>query len=207
MNTGTRIRHFKLVGTDIEQQSCKTFAGGNEEIWRSVLDEMIPKLYGMFMQSWPNPSLAEELVQNTIFQAVRSRDKYDIDKGSPQQWLFGIGRNNIRLEIRKRSARPSFDGDITTYLDAIDIAEMPDEILERKETAQLVRDALLKLPQTEQTVLKGMYIEGLSARQISENTGITEKAVHSSLYRARINLREQIIRLAPLIKEGQKNEK
>lgn len=193
-----------MAGNDSEQQSRADFSAGNAQIWRSVLDEMIPKLYAMFMQSWPNPSLAEELVQQTVFQAVRGRDKYDTEKGSPQQWLFGIGRNNIRLEIRKRAARPSFNGDIITCLEAIDSTEMPDEILERQETAQLVKDALLKLPQTEQTVLKAMYIEGLSARQIAEKNGMTEKAVHSSLYRARINLREQIEKLAPLIKEEQK---
>ncbi|MGD9109620.1 MAG: sigma-70 family RNA polymerase sigma factor [Phycisphaerales bacterium] len=192
------------MGDYVENQSWAGFKAGHAEIWRAVLDETIPKLYAMFMQSWRNPSLAEELVQRTTFDAVRGRDKYDAEKGSPQQWLFGIARNNIRIEIRRRQSRGSFDGDITTYLEAIDSEMLPDEILERQETAQLVRDALAKLPGKEQAVLKGKYIEGLSARQIAENIDSTEKAVHSLLYRARMNLREEIERLAPLIKEGQK---
>ena len=192
------------MGNCVENQSWAGFKAGDADIWRDVLDEAIPKLYGMFMQSWRNPSLAEELVQRTTFDAIRGRDKYDAEKGSPQQWLFGIARNNIRLEIRKRQSRPSVDGDITTYLEAIDSEMLPDEILERQETAQLVRDALAKLPDKEQAVLKGKYIEGLSARQIATRVESTEKAVHSLLYRARMNLREEIERLAPLIKEEQK---
>jgi RNA polymerase sigma-70 factor (ECF subfamily) len=192
------------VGDCVENKSWAGFKAGDADIWQAVLDESIPKLYGMFMQSWRNPSLAEELVQRTTFDAVRGRDKYDAQKGSPQQWLVGIARNNIRLEIRRRQSRPSVDGDITTYLEAIDSEMLPDEVLERRETAQLVRDAMAKLPDKEQTVLKGKYIEGLSAREIAKRVESTEKSVYSLLYRARTNLREQIEKLAPLIKEEQK---
>lgn len=188
----------------VENHSRAGFKAGDAEIWRCVLDESLPKLYAMFMQSWRNPSLAEELVQRTIFDAVRGKAQYDAERGSPQQWLFGIARNNIRLEIRKRQSRPGIDGDITTYLEAIDSKALPDEVLERRETAQLVREAMAKLPDKEQAVLKGKYIEGLSARRIAAKIDSTEKAVHSLLYRARGNLREKIERLAPLIKEGQK---
>jgi hypothetical protein len=38
------------------------FAEGNTDIWREFLDREIPLLYGMFMNRWSNPSLAEELV-------------------------------------------------------------------------------------------------------------------------------------------------
>lgn len=192
------------MGDGVENQGRAGFKAGDAEIWRAVLDEAIPKLYAMFMQSRRNPSLAEELVQRTIFDAVRGRDKYDAEKGSPQQWLFGIARNNIRLEIRRRQSRGSVDGDITTHLAVIDGEMLPDEILERRETAQLVRDSMAKLPDKEQAVLRGKYIEGLSAREIATRVESTEKAVHSLLYRARNNLREQIERLAPLIKEERK---
>jgi len=47
-------------------------------------------------------------------------------------------------------------------------------------------------------VLKGKYIESKSARIISEEMGITEKAVHSQLYRARHALREELKRTADL---------
>jgi len=179
-------------------------AKGDADVWRDFIGREIPQLYGMFMRRWPNPSLAEELVQKTVFDAVRGCGSYDPSRGSPKEWIFGIARNNIRLEMRKRASRPSVDGDVSSYLETIDSEPLPDEVLEQKETAVIVRSALQKLDGKEQAVLKIKYIEGLSARDIAQRIGITEKAVHSLLYRARISLRLQLKRIASLDKQGQK---
>ena len=187
-----------------EQRSWAGVAKGDADIWRELISREIPQLYGMFMRRWPNPSLAEELVQKTVFDAVAGCGSYDPSKGSPEEWIFGIARNNIRLEMRKRASRPSVDGDISSYLEAIDSEPLPDEVLEQKETAVIVRSALQKLDSKEQAVLKTKYIEGLSARDIARRMGITEKAVHSLLYRARISLRRQLKRTESLDKQGQK---
>ena len=188
----------------LEQQSWAEIARGDADIWREFISREIPQLYGMFMRRWPNPSLAEELVQKTVFDAVRGCGSYDPSRGSPDEWIFGIARNNIRLEMRRRASRPSVDGDISRYLEAIDSEPLPDEVLEQKETAVVVRRALSRLESKEQVVLKTKYVEGLSARDIAQRIGITEKAVHSLLYRARISLRRQLKRMAPLDKQGQK---
>ena len=157
----------------------------------------------MFMRSWPNPSLAEELVQKTVFDAVRGCSSYDPSRGSPGEWILGIARNNIRLEIRKRASRPSTNGDISRYLETIDTKLLPDEVLEREETVALVRSALGRLKSKEQTVLRARYIEGLLTSDIAGDMGITEKAVHSLLYRARISLRQELKRTASLYDKGQ----
>jgi len=185
------------VTEELEQQSWVGIAKGDADIWRDFIGREIPQLYGMFMRRWPNPSLAEELVQKTVFDAVRGCGSYDPSRGSPKEWIFGIARNNIRLEMRRRAGRPSVDGDISSYLETIDSEPLPDEVLEQKETAVIVRSALQKLDGKEQAVLKTKYIEGLSARDIAQQIGITEKAVHSLLYRARISLRRQLKRMAP----------
>ena len=188
----------------LEQQSWAEIARGDADIWREFISREIPQLYGMFMRRWPNPSLAEELVQKTVFDAVRGCGSYDPSRGSPEEWIFGIARNNIRLEMRRRAGRPRVNGDISSYLQTIDSEPLPDEVLEQKETAVVVRRALSRLETKEQAVLKTKYVEGLSARDIARQMGITEKAVHSLLYRARISLRRQLKRMAPLDKQGQK---
>ena len=157
----------------------------------------------MFMRRWPNPSLAEELVQKTVFDAVRGCGSYDPLRGSPKEWILGIARNNIRLEVRKRASRPSTNGDISRYLEAIDTKPLPDEMLEQKETAVIIRSVLSRLESKEQTVLRARYIEGLLTSDIARDMGITEKAVHSLLYRARISLRKELKRTASLYDKGQ----
>jgi RNA polymerase sigma-70 factor (ECF subfamily) len=165
---------------------------GDAQAWRDFLTRQMPGLYSMFMNRWRNPSLAEELVQKTVFDAVRGRSSYMPERGSPEQWIGGIARNNIRLEIRTRATRPSINGDISTYIEVMDKTELPDEILEKKETSQLVRKAMEQLDEKQRDVLTKKYIESLSAREIADEMGLTEKAVHSLLYRARKALESEL---------------
>lgn len=188
---------------ELGQLSWAGFAQGQADIWRDFVGQQIPQLYSIFMKRWPNPSLAEELVQKTVFDAVRGRGTYDPSKGSPEEWIFGIARNNINLEFRKRAGRPSPNGDISKYLEAIDTEPLPDEVLERKETAAIVRSALSRLEAKEQIVLKAKYLDGLPARDIAQQMDVTEKAVHSLLHRARISLREELRCVALQDIEGQ----
>jgi len=194
------------VADEQNQQGWPGISEGDADAWREFLSRQIPQLYGMFLKRWPNPSLAEELVQRTVFDAVRGRASFDPARGSPEEWIFGIARNNIRLEIRRRASRGSVNGDISRYLETIDNEPLPDEVLEQKETVAVVRAALERLESKEQLLLKAKYIEGLSAHKIAQQMGVTEKAVHSLLYRARISLRQEIKRIAPMHDRSKNHE-
>jgi len=191
------------LAEDSSQQSWAKFARGDREVWQKFITTQIPRLYGTFIRQWPNPSLAEELVQKTIFDAVQGRTQYDPAKGSPEEWTSGIARNNIRLEIRRRVANGSLNSSTADYIEQIDDELLPDEVLERKETAELVKKAISTLDVKEQAVLKAKYIDQLSADDIARQSGTSVKAVHSLLYRAKVALRKKLKHLAPLM-EGQK---
>ncbi len=192
MKTGFRTRELEKVPDKLEQKSREKFAQGDAEVWREFLEREIPKIYNLFIKSWPNPSLAEELVQKTVFDAVRGRGSYDPARGGPEEWILGIARNNIRLEWRTRASRQSINVDISRYFETIDTKLLPDEVLEKEETAEIVRSALGKLESKEETVLKAVYIEGRPICDIARQMDITEKAVYSLLYRAKISLRQKL---------------
>ena len=172
----------------LEEKSWADFAKGDADVWREFIEYQIPRLYALFMDRWPNRSLAEELLQKTVFDAVRGRGSYDQSKGSPEKWILGIARNNIRLQIRRRASQPSINGDISSYFEAMDTKPLPDEVLERQEMAMIVRSALSRLESKEKAVLEAKYIEELSAIDIARQMNTTEKAVYSMLYRAKISL-------------------
>ena len=188
----------------LEQQSWAGFAEGDAEIWREFIERQNPQLYGLFMDRWPNRSLAEELLQKTVFDAVRGRGSYDQSKGCPEEWIAGIARNNIRLEIRRRASRPSTNGDISRYFEAMDTKPLPDEVLERQEMTAIVRSALSRLESKEKAVLEAKYIEELSVNDIARQMDMTEKAVYSLLYRAKVSLRRELERLASINKKDEK---
>ncbi len=195
---------FEKVAENLEQQSWAGFAQGDADVWREFIDREVPRLYGLFMGRWPNRSLAEELLQKTVFDAVRGRGSYDPAKGCPEDWILGIARNNIRLEIRRRASRPSINGEISRYFDAMDTKLLPDEVLERKEMTVIVRSALDRLESKEKAVLEAKYIEELSANDIARQMNTTEKAVYSLLYRAKISLRRELERFASLNEKEEK---
>jgi len=192
------------VTEKLGQQSWAGFAKGDADVWREFIERQVPRLYGLFMGRWPNRSLAEELLQKTVFDAVRGRGSFDPAKGCPEDWILGIARNNIRLEIRRRASRPSINGDISRYFDAMDTKLLPDEVLERKEMTVIVRSALSRLESKEKAVLEAKYIEDLSANDIARQMNTTEKAVYSLLYRAKISLRRELARLASVSKKEEK---
>lgn len=177
------------------------FRQGRAECWEEVLRRVIGPLYGMFINRGAHPALAEELTQKTVFDAVRGRGAYDASKGSPEQWIFVIGKNNLAEEMRRRQSRARLNGELLKYLEGLEAEPLPDEVLERKETAELVGRALEGLEEKERAVLKAKYLDDLPARQIGRDLDMTEKAVHSLLYRARIALRDKLIELAPLFQE------
>jgi len=192
------------VTEKLEEKSWIDFAKGDADVWREFIDLEIPRLYGLFMDRWPNRSLAEELLQKTVFDAVRGRSSYDPSKGSPEKWIHGIARNNIRLQIRRRASRPSINGDISQYLEAIDTKPLPDEVLEREEMTKVVRSALSRLESKEKAVLEAKYIDELSANDIARQMNTTDKAVYSLLYRAKLSLRRELERIASLSKKEEK---
>jgi len=194
------------VPEKLKQQSWADFAKGDTDVWREFIDFEIPRLYVLFIDRWSNRSLAEELLQKTIFDAVRGRGSYNPSKGSPEEWIYGIARNNIRLEIRKRASRPSINGEISSYFNAMDTKLLPDEVLERQEMTDIVRSALSRLESKERAVLEAKYIEELPAAEIARQMNTTEKAVYSLLYRAKISLRRELERVTSLSVKEENDE-
>jgi hypothetical protein len=50
------------MADELNQENWTKILNGNENVWREFLNSQIPQLYRMFMNHWPNPSLAEESV-------------------------------------------------------------------------------------------------------------------------------------------------
>lgn len=186
----------------VEYSSLKNKTDSSE-VWQEVLTRVIPQIYGMFTKRGFHTVLAEELTQKSVFEAFRSRANYDPSKGTLENWIFGVANNHLALELRRRQNQPRLDGQLRKYMEAMETTALPDSVLEQNETKTLLNQALGRLSPTEQAALRDKYMEDRSARQIGKTLKITEKAVHSLLYRARTALREKLIQLAPHFNEEQ----
>lgn len=119
--------------------------------------------------------LAEDLAADT-FRIAWTR--WDEPRRSTRAWLFGVARNLIGSEYRRRSSRP------TSALTA-DGREPPDDRPDPGITSVEVRSALATLKPADQEVLRLTYWDGLTATEAAETLGTTTAAVWIRLTRAR----------------------
>jgi RNA polymerase sigma-70 factor (ECF subfamily) len=134
---------------------------------------------------------AEDAVQETFLTALEGLRGFD-GRSSLSTWLCGIAKNKIRAQRRKR--RPiALEDALDEVADEIDLMlvriasePLPEWILERRETKELVGATLSSLPPDYRRALIAKYIEGRSVAQISVDAGKSEKATESMLTRARL---------------------
>ena len=138
-----------------------------------------------------NRSVAEDLVQDTFVTALDRLGAFD-GRSSLHTWLCGIAKNKIRAH--RRRLRPvamedvlaEADSEIEAILMAIDQSPLPDAVLEREETKELVGATLSTLPPDYREALVAKYVEELSTAEIAARSGKHEKAADSTLQRARL---------------------
>jgi len=132
----------------------------------------------------------EDLVQETFLAALQKMDDFD-GRSSLHTWLCSIAKNKIRTARRAGTPRSLEDvlEEADPAIDAIlaEIARepLPDAVLERKETRDLVGATLSSLPPDYARALVQKYVEGRSVAEMAASRGKGEKSVESVLARAR----------------------
>lgn len=134
---------------------------------------------------------AEDVVQDTFLIALEKLGSFD-GRSSLHTWLCGIARNRIRKQRRARRPRAladvlaEADPEIDAILADVDREPLPDWVLEREETRELVGATLSSLPPGYRDALLDKYVEGLSVAEMAARGGKGEKATESMLHRARL---------------------
>lgn len=137
----------------------------------------------------PREDLVDDLVQEVFVAAWENLASF---RGpSPlRSWLLGIARHKVEDHYRGllRDAHP-LDADMAEILP--DTSPGIEAAAERERIQQEIRKVLAEMPQHYSIALLWRYWERLSAREVAEKTGRTEKAVERLLARARQQFRRR----------------
>jgi RNA polymerase sigma factor (sigma-70 family) len=143
--------------------------------------------------------LADDLMQQLWLQARTSRTAVPEDQ--QEFWLRGIARNLVRTHWRKQRRRPPSvplaDPALAAELaERLVSAELPVEILERKEVRHQLLLAITELDSHEQELIVEHYFHECAQAELGRRLGLSPRAVEGRLYRARRALNEKLKRLA-----------
>ena len=159
---------------------------------QAVVNEAEREMLVRAFTAWcGDPTAAEDLAQETVFEVWRSTRVPDDPEGW-RPWLFGVARNVFlrwrRAESRHRARvidAPESDAHLMLAADPWDL----DELLARSDVVELLDAALARIPAASRQALILRYIDELPQKEIAARLGIGEKALEGKLHRGKRAIR------------------
>lgn len=154
--------------------------------FEQIYDQYFPRVYRYLLSLCSNPSLAEELAQDTFFRAIEHSGAFRGECGL-SVWLCRIAKNCWLSHMRKEKRKVSYD-------DAGEAAAagVMEESLAQKDSAFQIHRRLHALPEPYREVFSLRVFAELSFAQIGGLFGKTEGWARVTYYRAKQKIREDL---------------
>jgi len=159
----------------------------------ALYDRWVRSLYSLVFHLLKDADEAEDVVEETFWQAWRKASSYEPSRGAVSTWLLTIGRRRALDRLRAKGRRREESMSQTGVL--ADVASsLPDPLqaVEGSERRSHVRAALNELPEEQRSVLELGYFQGLSQTEIAEMTGQPLGTVKTRMRLAMQKLREPL---------------
>lgn len=144
---------------------------------------------------------AEEIAQDTF---VKAYEKLSSFQGTSKfsSWLYSIAyRKALDFLKKQRRFKPEVDIEAIPSGSVASIENGLQKMI-TKERSELIQDCLMQLPETNAAIITFYYFEGLSVKEISTITELSEDNIKIRLYRSRKQL---LGLLAPYIMQNTHN--
>lgn len=149
------------------------------------------KVFLFLLSKTIDEHLAEELTQETFFQAVQCIDRFK-GESSVLTWLCGIAKNVWLKYLRKHQAELSLNTDTYDIEDHKDVNTLGESDIkwEQKEILQLIHD--MSDPTREVMYLR--LVSNLSFAEIGEIIGKTENWTRVTSFRGKQKIVKEILK-------------
>lgn len=173
---------------DSERTLLLRAASGEPDAGRTLLDLTGPLVYGfVFARVGGGQEVAEDLVQETYLQAMRSAHSYR-GEAALGTWLCTIARRQVARHFKTERRRAWLESRLRL------IGAEPDEASREETFAD--RDAMIaalgRLPPLHRQILVLKYLDGLSVEEIAGELSRSRVQTQSLLQRARASLKRTL---------------
>lgn len=156
------------------------------------------ELYRYLARYLGDPSLADDVFQNTFLQVHQKRALYE-DGRPVRPWLYSIATHQAVDALRKAGRHPAVSldqrldggGEAGSLVDLL-VSDVPGPLsdLQARERQEWVRNAVAKLPDLLRQTLVMAYYQDMKYREIAESLHIPVGTVKSRLHAALTKLTE-----------------
>ncbi|MGA9813817.1 MAG: sigma-70 family RNA polymerase sigma factor [Terriglobales bacterium] len=144
---------------------------------------------------------AEDTMQEVLAKSVPYLPKFDSPKALAV-WLYKVAKNRCLMSRRRSKFAPKEDLSLEELMPDRQRLEQlvgegsvnPEAFAIRREEAALLRKVIQKLPPQYRVVLVLRDMEGLSDEEVGEITGLRSGTVRVRLHRARLFVRNQLMK-------------
>lgn len=166
-----------------------------------LVERFGPRLFALGTRLCGNATDAQDMVQDVFLQAFRKWHTFRGD-ASPGTWLYAIAARTCGAKRRKRDRQsmPAVSQLLpwkeTTNLDlpVADEHAGPVHVAIENESAQAVHQAILRLPESFRVPLVLKEMLELSLEEVGEALNIRTETVKTRVHRARLMLRQALVR-------------
>jgi RNA polymerase sigma-70 factor (ECF subfamily) len=181
--------------------AMERYAAGDKAAFGKLYDALAPRLYGYLLRQTRDRARAEDLLQQTMLQIHRARERF-IAGAEVTPWAFAIARRLLVDDIRRnKRVILSDDGNPDPGGSNVD---RPDEMVHANELAVRVQSILEKLPLSQRAAFELIKQEGLTVAEAAQVLGTTVAAVKLRAHRAYEALRAALGELEAGALEGGK---
>jgi RNA polymerase sigma-70 factor (ECF subfamily) len=179
-----------------DQQLLGYYLAGNKEAISQLIERHSSRVYDYIRMMVKDEQLAEDIYQETFIKAVKVIDegRYK-ESGRFLSWVMRIAHNQVidhfRAEKQNKNITPTTAGyDILATQSPLE-KSIEEELIGSQIEAD-VRKLVAHLPEEQREVVKLRYYDGLSFKEIAEQTEVSINTALGRMRYALINLRRMI---------------
>lgn len=182
-----------------EQELTERAKQGDQDAFAQLVEANQNRIYTLTCRMTGNPEDGADLAQEAFLRAWRTLPSFH-GESSFSTWLYRL-TSNLCIDFLRREKRRSAavtavsldDEGSPLPADIPDRSGDPQREAERRETRELVGQALMKLSDEHRQVLVLRELDGLSYTEIAHRLSLSEGTVKSRIARARIALRNILL--------------
>jgi RNA polymerase sigma-70 factor, ECF subfamily len=182
--------------TDVDL--VKAYRNGDVHAFEELHRRYVASIFRLVRRKLGDALLAEDIAQETFMKALRMMDRVD-DSFNFGGWVHTVARNLCFDELRRRQRDLRADGvddeesELLANLPSTSKSFDPVLVQESNEMRRQVWAVAQRLPEKYRLVLTLRELQDLSYRQIARTLKMSESAVETLLYRARLRFKEEYI--------------